>query len=255
MNLRLLAVLTILPMSLLTLPLMSSDAQTLPSVGSIPWVDIICQEGPKGIAKVGKNVTLCGNVRLKRDSTNLVAVSGSGVVAALARNSGNLLSKQNFGDCEVHLDFLIGKGSNSGVKLQQRYEIQLYDSHHKQKPTAKECGGIYPHWIFRNPGKGLKYIDTGVPPKLNAAKPAGQWQTLKIVFKAPRFDKKGKKVGNARFLSVMLNNQRIHHNVEVDSPTGNASTPLPEVAKAPLFLQLDHGAVAFRNVRVRPLSL
>jgi arylsulfatase A-like enzyme len=103
-------------------------------------------------------------------------------------------------------------------------------------------------------GQGLKYIDEGVPPQLNAAKPAGEWQTLRIVFKAPRFDRAGQKTENARFVSVTLNGQLIHQDVEVDSPTGNASTPLPEVAEAPLFLQLDHGAVAFRKVRVRPLK-
>jgi len=59
-------------------------------------------------------------------------VPGSGVVAALEKletgGANNLLGKQQFGDCEVQLEFLLGKGSNSGVKLQQRYEIQLFDS-------------------------------------------------------------------------------------------------------------------------------
>jgi hypothetical protein len=177
-------------------------------------------------------------------------------VAALGKSKfgrvNNLLSKQQFGDCEVTLEFLMGKNSNSGVKLQHRYEIQLYDSHHKQQPTATECGGIYPHWVFQGAGKPLKYIDDGVPPNTNAAKPAGQWQTLKIVFRAPRFDSTGKKSENARFVEVVLNGQTIHENIEVDSPTGNASTPLPEVARAPLMLQMDHGAVAFRNVHVYP---
>ena len=221
-------------------------------------IDVISNEGPVGIAKVGKNTTLCGDVRLKPDSNDLIAVPGSGVIAALSKKwnsrASNLVSKQEFGDCEVDLEFLIGKGSNSGVKLQRRYEIQLYDSHDKVQPTARECGGIYPHWVFRTDGKGLKYIDKGVPPKGNAAKPAGEWQKLIIVFQAPRFDEQGKKTENARFLQVLLNGQMIHENVEVDSPTGNASTPLPEVAKAPLMLQMDHGAVAFRNVRVKRLG-
>jgi hypothetical protein len=75
---------------------------------------------------------------------------------------------------------------------------------------------------------------------------------LRIAFTAPRFDSEGIKTKNARFVSVTLNDQEIHRDVDLDSPTGNASSPLPEVANAPLFLQLDHGPVAFRNVRVKP---
>jgi hypothetical protein len=152
------------------------------------------------------------------------------------------------------LEFLLGDGSNSGVKLQQRYEIQLFDSYGKKELSGTDCGGIYPHWKFRRNGRGLNYIDQGVAPKVNAANPAGQWQALHIVFTAPRFDNKGNKIENARFVSVTLNDQEIHRDVEVDSPTGNASSPLPEVAKAPLYLQLDHGPVAFRNVRVKPFG-
>lgn len=224
-----------------------------------PWTNVISPEGPVGIAKMGKNVTHCGDVRLETGSSKLTSVPGKGVVAAVSKYSfgdaNNVRSKQKFGDCEVQLEFLIGKGSNSGVKLQSRYEIQIYDSHHKEKPTARECGGVYPHWVFQGAGRPLKYIDKGVPPSQNAAKPAGEWQTMKIIFKAPRFNEKGKKVENARFVSVHLNDKEIHADVEVDSPTGNASTPLPEVATAPLFLQLDHGAVAFRNVKVKRLAL
>ncbi len=56
----------------------------------------------------------------------------------------------------------------------------------------------------------------------------------------------------ARFVSVMLNDQEIHRDVGVGSPTGNASSPLAEVPTAPIYLQMDHGPVAFRNVRVMP---
>lgn len=218
-------------------------------------IDLINSEGPVGITTAGRNVTHCKDVALKPDSSDLIAIPGKGVVAALARKGKkkplNIFSKQKFRDCEVDLEFLIGKGSNSGVKLHQRYEIQLYDSHDKEQPTARECGGIYPHWVWQGPGKPLKYVDKGVPPNFNAAKPAGEWQTLKIVFRAPRFDEQGKKTEDAQFVSVLLNGKQIHKGVEVDSPTGNATNPMREVAKAPLMLQMDHGAVAFRNVRVK----
>jgi hypothetical protein len=197
-------------------------------------------------------------VRIKSNSRELTAVPGIGVVAALSDfddgDSVNLLSQQDFGDCEVHLEFLIGRGSNSGVKLLERYEIQLYDSHGKERPSGTDCGGIYPHWRFGRRGQGLDYIDAGVPPQVNAAKPAGQWQTLTIVFRAPRFDHQGNKTENARFVSVTLNDQIIHQNVELDSPTGNVSSPREEVPQAPLLLQMDHGPVAFRNVRVKAMD-
>lgn len=222
------------------------------------WIDLISGDGPQGIAKFGMNVTQCGNVQLKAESRDLAATPGVGVVAALSTyddgDDTNLLSNQEFGDCEVYLEFFIGRGSNSGVKLQQRYEIQLYDSHGKDELSGTDCGGIYPHWTFRPNGQGLNYIDDGIPPQINAAKAAGEWQTLRIVFRAPRFDDKSRKNENARFMSVALNERVIHRDVEVNSPTGNASSPLPEVAKAPLYLQLDHGPVAFRNVRVKPLE-
>jgi hypothetical protein len=222
------------------------------------WTYLIGRDGPVGIAKVGANMSLCGDAQVQSNSRELISVPGIGVVAALSTydygDDNNLLSKQEFGDCEVYLEFLIGIGSNSGVKLQQRYEIQLYDSHGKDKLSGTECGGIYPHWKFRRNGRGLNYIDQGVAPKVNAAKPAGQWQRLHIAFTAPRFDNEGIKTKNARFASVTLNDQEIHRDVELGSPTGNVSSPLPEVAKAPLFLQLDHGPVAFRNVRVKPFG-
>ena len=66
------------------------------------------------------------------------------------------------------------------------------------------------------------YLDDGKAPLVNACKPAGEWQTLDIVFQAPRFDSKGKKTENARFVKVVLNGQVIHENVELHCPTGHA---------------------------------
>lgn len=229
-------------------------SETESSNGEQEWTRIISENGPEGVERIGKRLTVCGDVRLDPHSRKLLPAPGGGVVASLSKQPHNLFSTQRFGDCEVHLEFCIGKGSNSGVKLQGRYEIQLYDSHHKDQPTARECGGVYPHWVVRGDGRGLKYIDEGVPPLKNAAKPAGEWQSLRILFQAPRFNDQNEKTANARFKLVELNGQAVQRAVEVDSPTGNASTPLPEVAKGRLMLQLDHGAVAFRNVSVKPLD-
>ncbi len=217
------------------------------------WVDLINVGGAVGIAKIHSNLTQCSDVLIANGSKALKAVDGTGVLAALSRGK-NIFSKQAFGDCEVQLEFLIGKGSNSGIKLQGLYEVQLYDSHGKENPAGTDCGGIYPHWEFKTKlfVRKLTYTDKGFPPLVNAAKPAGQWQTLKIIFKAPRFDDTGKKTTNARIDLVELNGQVVQKDVELESATGNIDPPRPEHASAPLMLQMDHGAIAFRNVRVRP---
>ncbi len=181
----------------------------------------------------------------------LIDKPGKGVLVNGAKGRApNLLSKQGFGDVEVHVEFLIPKGSNSGVKLMGLYEIQIFDSWGVKKPTGSDCGGIYPRAELT---PRYHHIDDGVPPRVNAAKPPGEWQTLDIAFRAPRFDAGGKKTASARFVKVMLNGQIVQDDVEVRTPTGHAWHD-PEVASGPLLLQGDHGPVAFRNIRVRPLS-
>jgi Domain of Unknown Function (DUF1080) len=161
----------------------------------------------------------------------------------------NLLTAQNFADLEAHFEFLVPKGSNSGVKFEGFYEIQIADSFGVKKPTASECGGIYPRAEML---PRYHHIDEGTPPRVNAARPPGEWQTLDVTFRAPRFARDGTKVENARFEKVVLNGQVIHENIEVKSPTGHIWRQ-KEVAQGPILLQGDHGPVAFRNIRVRPL--
>jgi hypothetical protein len=185
-----------------------------------------------------------------KNPRGLVGTSGSGVVFNGEGGRGvNLVSKQDFGDVEAHLEFLIPKGSNSGVKFEGVYEIQIFDSHDVKKLTASHCGGIYPRAELL---PRYHHIDEGYPPKVNACKPPGEWQTLDVVFHAPKFDASGKKVANARFDSVKLNGQVVQENQEVPSPTGNVWRE-KEHPTGPILLQGDHGPVAFRNVRVRPL--
>ncbi len=181
----------------------------------------------------------------------LSATAGKGIlVNGRKGRERDLLSKQTFGDVEVHVEFLIPKGSNSGVKLQGLYEIQICDSWGVKEPKAADCGGIYPRAELK---PQYHYLDKGFPPRANACKRPGEWQTLDIRFQAPRFDAEGKKTANARFVKVFLNGTVIHENVETPTPTGHAWHN-KEVPTGPLLLQGDHGPVAFRNVRVRPYS-
>ncbi len=188
------------------------------------------------------------------DSANprkLNATAGKGILVNSPKGSAaNLVTKQLFGDHEVHVEFLIAKRSNSGVKFHGLYEIQIIDSHGVKEPKASDCGGIYPRAELL---PKYRYLDDGVPPRVNAAKPAGEWQTLDATFLAPRFDAAGKKTANARLVKAVLNGQVIHENVELKWPTGHAWKS-KEAAAGPLLLQGDHGPSAFRNIRVRPAA-
>ncbi len=83
---------------------------------------------------------------------------------------------------------------------------------------------------------------------LESSKAPGLWQTMKISFRAPKFDAGGKKIANARFVSVELNGVKIHENVEVPLPTGGP-VENNEKPMGPLMIQGDHGPVAFRNIK------
>jgi hypothetical protein len=144
---------------------------------------------------------------------------------------------------------MIPKGSNSGVKFHAHYEIQIQDSFGKTKElTGDDCGGIYPR-AEQKPK--YHHIDKGIAPKVNACKAPGEWQTLDVIFLAPRFDADGKKVANAKIVKAVLNGKVIHEDQELLTPTGH-NWKNKEVATGPLLLQGDHGPVAFRNLRVRP---
>ncbi|MEO1496657.1 MAG: DUF1080 domain-containing protein [Planctomycetota bacterium] len=167
-----------------------------------------------------------------------------------AKADRNLLSERTFGDAELRLEFLLAKGSNAGVKLHGLYEVQLYDSHGISEPDATHAGGIYPRAV-RKPR--YHHIDAGTPPLTNGALPAGEWQTLAVRFRAPRFDATGAKTSPAVFEEVRLNGEVVQRMARVDAPTG-AYWHRSEMAKGPVYLQGDHGPVAYRDVRVRPLA-
>ncbi|MBI1927256.1 DUF1080 domain-containing protein [Candidatus Poribacteria bacterium] len=154
--------------------------------------------------------------------------------------SGDIQTKQQFGDFELHLEFwlplMADKTSqaraNSGVFLQGRYEIQVLDSYNNETYAKGECGAIY----------GLK------SPDVNAARPPDHWQTYDVTFRAARFDAGGKKTENAR-VTVVWNGVKIHDNVEVEKPTGGGTE---EDKRGPLRLQ-DHGnKIRYRNIWIVP---
>lgn len=174
----------------------------------------------------------------------LVASPGQGVyLNGPAGRTVDLCTVQQYGDCEVHVEFLVAKGSNSGVYFMGEYEIQILDSYGRETVTFEDCGGIYAYW-----GNGERV--SGTPPAVNACRPAGDWQTYDVVFRAPRFDASGRKIEKARFVSVKQNGIVIHENMVLEACTAGGLT-MCEHPRGPLRLQGDHGPVAFRNLRIK----
>ncbi|MEL7339852.1 MAG: family 16 glycoside hydrolase, partial [Bacteroidota bacterium] len=159
-----------------------------------------------------------------------------------------LRSKMEYGDLELSFEFMMPKGSNSGVYLQGRYEVQLLDSWGKTELSHGDCGGIYQRWDDSKP-EGQKGYE-GTPPALNASRAPGLWQSMKIRFQAPRFDADGNKTANARMLSVVHNGKQIHRDVELSGPT-RGSFFAEEAAMGPFIIQGDHGPVAFRKMEYK----
>jgi hypothetical protein len=157
----------------------------------------------------------------------------------------NLVSLAEHGDIEVWIEFQIPKGSNSGVYLQGLYEVQIFDSFGKEKISTSDSGSIYHQWIDNQPVGGSVA-------RTNAAKAPGEWQTLQIAFRAPKFDLSGQKKRNARFERVVYNGVLVHENVECPGPT-RSHMNRRESPTGPLMLQGDHGPVRYRAVATRPL--
>ncbi|HTH02039.1 MAG TPA: DUF1080 domain-containing protein [Vicinamibacterales bacterium] len=163
-----------------------------------------------------------------------------------AGRTANLCTEKAFGDVELYLEFMLAKGSNSGVYLQGLYEVQIFDSWGSTEPmTTSDGGAVYHQWIGER-GVG------GSAPLVNAARRPGEWQSYQIWFRAPRFDGSGKKIESARFQRVLFNGQLVQKDVNLDGAT-RAALSIPEAAQHPLMLQGDHGPVAFRNIYARPL--
>ena len=226
-----------------------------PAAGaSDDWIDLLASGNLRAFRDPAGEWRTAGAIATSADDPRrLTGSAGTGaIVNGDAGRTSDLLTREEWGDVELHVEFLVPKGSNSGVYLMGRYEIQVLDSFGiaKSDYPGSECGGIYPRWLGgQNVG--------GRSPRVNASRPAGEWQSFDIVFRAPRFDARGRKTAHARFVSVVHNGVLVHENAEVTGPTRAArfESETEEAPAGPLQLQGDHGPVAYRNLRIRPVHL
>ncbi|MCB9782973.1 MAG: DUF1080 domain-containing protein [Candidatus Omnitrophica bacterium] len=214
------------------------------------WIHLIQKDGMKGWqgdTGTWKNVS---EAWAAKDGSKKIDTSddGSGIlVNGPDGKTVNLFSEMEHGDLEAKIEFMVPPESNSGVYFMGRYEVQVLDSWGEENPTYADCGGIYQRW---KDDHGYE----GVPPRVNASRPPGEWQSFHVIFRAPRFDADGYKTENAKFIKVVHNDQVVHENVEVTGPTRAAAFE-DEQSRGPLMFQGDHGPVAYRNIQVRHLDL
>jgi hypothetical protein len=181
-----------------------------------------------------KGKWVVGSATIDEKNPAKLSVSDKGDELINLQPASDLYTEAKFGDCMVEVEFMIPKGSNSGVYMMGEYELQIYDTFDKKgkDPKPGDMAGIY----------------TFAPPKVFADKGPGQWQKFVIEFQAPKFDG-DKKTSNAKFVKVTFNDMVIHENVECNKVTPGGLTG-KEMAEGPLMFQGDHGQVSFRNLKV-----
>lgn len=159
--------------------------------------------------------------------------------------AGDIRTRKSFQNFQLHIEWRTpaevkgesqGRG-NSGIFLQDRYELQVLDSYNNRTYSNGQAGSIYKQSI----------------PLVNASLPPGEWQTYDVIYTAPRFDSKGKVTSKGR-VTVLHNGVLVQNNTEIQGTTEYIGKP-KNIAHgaAPLRLQ-DHGnPVSYRNIWIREL--
>jgi hypothetical protein len=180
-----------------------------------------------------------GPANWKIENGLLVAEKGSG---------GGIRTFQNFGDIQLHVEWVTpnppdGFGQrrgNNGIQIMGKYEVQILDSYKSATFPDGQAAAIYSQF----------------PPRVNASRPPGNWQTYDIVFRAPLFDVNGY-VKRKAIITVFHNGILVHDHVElkgVHSWMGKIKYEAhPE--KLPLVLQREPCTpVKFRSIWIRELN-
>ena len=163
------------------------------------------------------------------------------------KGAGNIQTKEQFGDCQLHIEFavpaMLDKHSqdraNSGVFLMGRYEIQVLDTYNNETYADGQCAAIY--------GQS--------PPLANACKKPGEWQSYDIIWECPRWDADNKLIKPA-YVTVIQNGVVVQNHRELTggTPHREVGKYRPHPPKGPISLQDHNNPMRFRNVWVRPLG-
>jgi hypothetical protein len=165
----------------------------------------------------------------------------------LVPGGGGMMTKESFGDVQVHLEWTTPVGAdasrvgqnrgNSGVILMGRYEVQVLSSYDNLTYADGSAGSIY----------GL------YPPMVNPCLPEGQWNSYDIVFEAPKFDQE--KLVKPAFVTLMFNGLIVHNRVELLGITSREpiASYSPHPPELPLSVQGHSGPARFRNIWIRRL--
>lgn len=138
------------------------------------------------------------------------------------KSGANLISDQKFEDFKLHVEFRYQKGSNSGVYLRGRYEVQILDNDKSEHPSNVLYSGVYGFLT---------------PSEINSKGP-GAWQTYDITL-----------IG--RMITIVANGKTVISNQEIPGITGGALDS-NEGEPGPLYFQGDHGPIEFRNITITP---
>jgi hypothetical protein len=164
------------------------------------------------------------------------------------RGSGYIKSKRVFNDFQLHIEWKTpsevsgtsqGRG-NSGVFLQELYEVQVLDSYDNRTYRNGQAGAMYKQY----------------PPLVNTCRKPGEWQTYDIIFTAPTFGTDSLVYKTPPRVTVLQNGVLIQNNVILRGPTQYIGVPEYTIKKhGPGSLELqDHGnPVAYRNIWIREL--
>lgn len=164
----------------------------------------------------------------------------------LIATTGPMRTQEEFGDCQLHLEWLVPEEpassvwnrGNNGVFFLGSIEVQIFESFSTKIYPDGQAAAIYAQ----------------TPPRVNASRRPGQWQTYDIVFLAPRFDEGGKVREPAR-LTMFHNGLLVHLHQEIygDTPHLRLASYDNLPAQAPLSLGAHHCPVRFRNIWIRRL--
>ncbi|TVR50872.1 MAG: DUF1080 domain-containing protein [Puniceicoccaceae bacterium] len=168
-------------------------------------------------------------------------------ILEITPRSGNLVTLESFGSCHLHLEWIVaepvqghGQGrGNSGVFLMGRYEVQILDNVDNETYADGMAGALYGQH----------------PPRVDPARPPGEWNRYEIIFRAPRFGPEGDLLRPAK-ITVLFNGHVVHNNVAFEGLTthGRRATYRPHPDAAPLMLQDHRDRVQFRNIWIVPLE-